>query len=184
MDRAQTLAEKKPADPEEQTAPQRQPQPIRRKGPLPSLIFWAVVIVVGFLVWRHWSTIESYIFSSGSQTQGNGHRNAAGQAIPVIAATAKKGSIHIYYDGLGSVTPFATVTVKTQVNGEIFNIYYKEGQLVKRGDPLIDIDPRPYQVQLEQANGKLASDQAYLDNAKIDLARYQTAYSQGGAVSD
>jgi membrane fusion protein, multidrug efflux system len=189
MDRSQTLAEKRPVAPEKETAPERRPsqpalQPVQRKSPLPWLIFWIIVIIVGILAWRHWDTIESYISSSGSQTQSTARQKGAGQSIPVVAATAKKGNIRIYFDGLGSVTPFATVTLKTQVNGQIFTIYYREGQLVKRGDPLLDIDPRPYQVQLEQANGKLASDKAYLDNAKIDLDRYQSAYSNGGAVSD
>jgi len=76
------------------------------------------------------------------------------------------------------VTPLATVTVQSQISGQIMHIYFKEGQTVKAGDPLILIDPRPYQVALEQAQGALERDKALLANARIDLDRYQTLWSQ------
>jgi multidrug efflux system membrane fusion protein len=80
--------------------------------------------------------------------------------------------------GLGTVTPLATVTVQSQISGQIMHIAFKEGQTVKAGDPLIQIDPRPYQVALEQAQGALARDKALLANARVDVDRYQTLFAQ------
>jgi multidrug efflux system membrane fusion protein len=94
--------------------------------------------------------------------------------VPVVAAKATKGDIGVYYTGLGSVTPLYTVTVKTRVDGQLMNIYYKEGQTVRKGALLAEIDPRPFQVQLTQAEGQLIKDKAALENARIDLARYET----------
>jgi multidrug efflux system membrane fusion protein len=98
---------------------------------------------------------------------------AGGQAVPVVDAAATSGSINIYFTGLGSVTPLATVTVKTRIDGQLMAVNYREGQTVHKGDPLVVIDPRPYQVQLEQAEGQLAKDQSALDNARTDLERYE-----------
>jgi membrane fusion protein, multidrug efflux system len=97
---------------------------------------------------------------------------------PVAASTATTGDMPIVLQGLGQVTPLATVTVQSQVSGQIVAIPFKEGQLVKRGDPLIEIDPRPFQVALEQARGALERDRALLANARIDLKRYETLYAQ------
>ena len=92
---------------------------------------------------------------------------------PVVAVRATKGNIGVYFTGLGAVTPIYTVTVRSRVEGQLMKVYYQEGQTVHEGDPLVDIDPRPYQVQLTQYEGQLLRDQALLDNARIDLARYQ-----------
>ncbi len=86
--------------------------------------------------------------------------------------------IGVYYDCLGAVTPIYTVTVKSRVDGELLAVHYKEGEIVHKGDLLAEIDPRPYQVQLTQAEGQLARDQALRDNARIDLARYETLIKQ------
>ncbi len=94
-------------------------------------------------------------------------------ALPVTIAAAASGPIDVYFTGLGSVTPLATITVKTRVDGELVSIAYREGQTIRKGDPLVQIDPRPYQVQLEQAQGQLAKDQSALQNAQRDLQRYQ-----------
>lgn len=94
------------------------------------------------------------------------------------AAKAFKGNIGVYVTGLGAVTPIYTVTIKTQVNGQLMNIYYKEGDMVRKGDTLAEIDPRPYQAQLTQYEGQLIRDQATLDNARIDQARYETLIKQ------
>ena len=107
-----------------------------------------------------------------------GRRFGAGGPMPVVGAPAKSGDMPIVLNGLGAVTPIATVTVQSQISGQITQIAFKEGQTVKPGDPLIQIDPRPYEVALEQAQGALGRDQALLANARVDLARYQTLFAQ------
>ena len=107
-----------------------------------------------------------------------GGRFAMGGPMPVVVASAHTGDMPITLIGLGTVTPLATVTVQSQISGQIMRIAFKEGQAVKAGDPLIQIDPRPYQVALEQAQGALSRDQALLANARVDLDRYQTLFSQ------
>jgi multidrug efflux system membrane fusion protein len=99
--------------------------------------------------------------------------------MPVAAAAAKRGDLNRYLTAIGSVAAFNTVTVKTRVDGQIVNVAFKEGQTVHQGDLLVEIDPRPYQAQLSQAEGQLAKDQATLLNAKITLARDRSLYQQG-----
>ena len=101
-----------------------------------------------------------------------------GQKIRVVARAARLGSINVVLKGLGIVTPITTVTVKSRVDGELMKIYFREGQTVKKGDPLALIDPRPYQAQIDQAEGQLMRDKALLAIAKIDLARYQGLVAQ------
>src|SRR5437764_5284726 len=98
--------------------------------------------------------------------------------MPVGTAKVDKGDMPITLTGLGTVTPLAMVTVKTQINGQLVEVAFKEGQLVKKGDFLAQIDPRPYQVALAQAEGQLAKDQALVKNAEIDLGRYRTLVAQ------
>jgi membrane fusion protein, multidrug efflux system len=93
--------------------------------------------------------------------------------IPVVAATSRKGDIGVYYSGLGAVTPLATVTVRAQVDGQLMSVRYREGDTVHKGDLLVEIDDRPYRAVLTQAEGQRLRDQAALENARIDLARYQ-----------
>jgi membrane fusion protein, multidrug efflux system len=117
--------------------------------------------------------------TAGNSSSGG----AAGQkkgafAIPVVAAKARKGNIPVFYTGLGAVTPIYTVAVQSVVSGQLMSVLYKEGDIVHKGDPLIEIDPRPFQVQLTQAEGQLVRDQALLANAKIDLTRYTTLLAQ------
>ncbi len=107
-----------------------------------------------------------------------GARSRGPMVTPVVAAKAKKGDIGVYYSGLGAVTPIHTVTVHTRVDGQLMNIHYQEGDLVHEGDLLAELDPRPYQAQLTQYEGNLLRDQAALDNARIDLKRYQTLLTQ------
>ena len=93
-------------------------------------------------------------------------------------ATVHRGSIGEYIEALGTVTPLATVNLYSQVNGEVVAVHYAEGQIVHKGDPLIDIDPRPYEAQLQEYQGQLERDQAVLKQAEIDLARYREAAAQ------
>ncbi len=112
------------------------------------------------------------------QTHAQGPRTQGRRGIPVAAASVRLGNMPVYFEGLGSVTPFYTVTVHTRVDGQLMNVYFREGQYVHAGDVLVEIDPRPFQVQFEQAEGQMAHDQALLANARVDLERYQTLVAQ------
>jgi multidrug efflux system membrane fusion protein len=98
--------------------------------------------------------------------------------LPVVALPAVKGDLNVYLSGLGTVTPLANVTVRTQISGVLMQINFKEGQMVNKGDLLVVIDPRPYQVALEQAQGQLQQAQAQLKEAQVDLGRYETLAQQ------
>ncbi|MGH7113395.1 MAG: efflux RND transporter periplasmic adaptor subunit, partial [Stellaceae bacterium] len=105
-------------------------------------------------------------------------RAVSGGPVPVGTATVSQGDMPVTLSGLGTVTPLATVTIKTQINGYLMSVAFQEGQRVKKGDFLAQIDPRPYQVALEQAEGQLGKDQALLNNARVDLRRYNTLVEQ------
>jgi membrane fusion protein, multidrug efflux system len=107
------------------------------------------------------------------QSSKDGAAKGKERSIPVVTATVRKGDMNIYLSSLGTVTPLQTVVVKTRVDGEVMKVLYTEGQMVKVGDPLVEIDPRPYQVMQEQAEGQLAKDQASLVQGKQDLQRDQ-----------
>jgi membrane fusion protein, multidrug efflux system len=155
------------------------PPPPKRRGWL-----WLVVLVVlaGVVYWQ-WPKLKALIPGSDNQSQsstkgGGKARGAAGGASQVVAAKATKGGIRVYFTGLGAVTPIYTVTVKSRVDGQLMKVLFKEGQIVHQGDLLVEIDPRPYEVQLEQAEGQLIHDQALLKNAQLDLDRYKTLMKQ------
>ena len=112
---------------------------------------------------------------TGQHGQGTARGNAP---LPVVAASATSGDIAITYTALGTVTPLSSVTVQSQISGYLASAAFQEGQDVKAGDLLAQIDPRPYQAALDQASGQLARDQAQLDGARIDLARYATLMKQ------
>ncbi len=142
-------------------------------------IWFIVLVLLASAVYYLWPMITGKGAAAGAAKAGGKNGNGKGQAAtPVVAAKALSGNIGIYYTGLGAVTPLNTVTVKSRIDGQLLKIQYKEGELVHQGDTLIEIDPRPYEVMLTQAQGQLAKDQATLDNARIDLTRYQTLLKQ------
>lgn len=112
-----------------------------------------------------------------AEAKGKG-KGKGGGAIPVVAIPARQGRINVYLDGLGTVTPLRTVTVKSRVDGQLARVHFREGEMVERGQLLAEIDPRPFQVQLQQAEGQLARDQALLTNARLDVERYRTLLAQ------
>lgn len=116
---------------------------------------------------------------SGGRGGGRGGRGGAGggagRPLPVIAAQARSGDFPIYIDALGTITALNTVTLRSRVDGEVIKVLYTEGQMVKQGDTLVEVDPRPYQAALTQAEGQLKKDQASLKNATADLERYMAA---------
>ncbi len=157
------------------SAPARPPSAAAapRRGRAWPFVVLAVVVATG--IW---------VFRDGEQASAQGARGrggAAAGAVPVVAVAARQGSIGVYVDGLGAVTPLSTVTVKSRVDGELMAVHFREGELVHQGDLLAEIDPRPYQVQLTQAQGQMARDQALLDNARTDLVRYQDLVKQNAA---
>jgi multidrug efflux system membrane fusion protein len=118
-----------------------------------------------------------------AQGPAGGGRAVAGGPIPVGVATAQKGDMPVTLSGLGTVTPLAVVTVKTQLNGYLMSVGFVEGQHVKKGDFLAQVDPRPYQVALEQAQAQLAKDEATLKDAELDLRRYNTLVAQNSIAT-
>jgi multidrug efflux system membrane fusion protein len=130
---------------------------------------WILLLLIavgggGYLVVEHTTLFQ------GSK---EGAAGKAQRPIPVVTSTVRKGEMSLYLSSLGTVTALQTDVVKTRVDGEVMQVLYSEGQMVKAGDPLVEIDPRPYQVQQSQAEGQLAKDQASLVQGNQDLARYQ-----------
>src|ERR1700736_2666661 len=105
-------------------------------------------------------------------------KGKAAAKVPVVAARAVKGDIGVYLTGLGSITPLYSVTIKTRVDGQLMKVGVKEGKCVKKGVLLAEIPPRPFQVQVQQAEGQLLKDQAQLKNSQADLKRYKTLWEQ------
>ncbi|MEJ1977785.1 MAG: biotin/lipoyl-binding protein [Acetobacteraceae bacterium] len=141
-----------------------------------------LLVTLGVLVLVLGGAYLLYTHLAGSKPAAGGSGRAgsqqAGPPQPVGAATIDTGDIKIVLSQLGTVTPLATVTVKTQINGQLTQVAFTEGQMVQQGDFLAQIDPRPFQVALEQAEGTLAHDQAVLKNSLLDLARFRTLASQ------
>ena len=158
----------------EETEPQQEEPPhatVPRRGHPVRWILLVVLLLgalIGFLIFRN-------------QEKGKAATDKPPPAPPGISISttvAAKGNIGVYINALGTVTPLSTVTINSRVDGQLMSVNYREGQMVRKDDVLVEIDPRPFQALLTQAEGQYARDKALLENAYIDLSRYQTAYSQ------
>jgi len=164
---------------EPQTVTPRPMAPVVAKPPSSKgrWVWLAVLVLVAGAVYYFWPKIKTFTSSSTpAPTTGKGKKG--GGVTPVVATRAHKGNIGVYFSGLGAVTPIYTDLVRSRVDGQLMNVLFKEGQMVKKGDLLCEIDPRPYQVQLDQAQGQLLHDQALLKNAKVDQDRYKVLLDQ------
>src|SRR5215470_15073877 len=143
--------------------------------------WWVWVLLALLVVGGFWYYRGRSAKAAGTKSAGGGPgANAPGNfVVPVVVATTTKGDLPVFFNGLGNVTAFNTVTVRSRVDGQIVKVNFVEGQYVKEGDSLIEIDPRPYQVQKEQAEGQLAKDQAQLRDAQVDYERYKLLYQEG-----
>ncbi len=135
---------------------------------------WWIVLLVLCLV-----GIGAYLFFSKAQSRAAKQGQVPSTpGIPVVAVQAEKTGFNVYITGLGSVTPVNTITVHTRVDGQLMEVLYREGQIVRSGDLLARLDPRPFEVQLTQAEGQMARDVAQLKNAQLDLERFQVLWKQ------
>jgi multidrug efflux system membrane fusion protein len=135
-----------------------------------------VLAVVAFFAYRYFGPLP--VQESPDVSARPGSRGAANRPTPVVAAPVQTGDIDIQLNGLGTVTPLQTVTVRSRVEGQLLRVLFEEGQLVKEGQLLAEIDPRPFQVQLAEAEGNMTRDRALLENARLDLERYRTLFQQ------
>jgi membrane fusion protein, multidrug efflux system len=141
----------------------------RKRGLLWVVFLVAIAGVAGYAVWQAGKPVQKK-----QNVGGGGRRGGAGLGpVPVVVSKVTRSSIPVNLDGIGNVTAFYTTTVKSRVDGQLMKVLFNEGDFVKEGQTLIEIDPRPYQVQLELAEATLSHDQALLDNARVDLARYK-----------
>ena len=135
---------------------------------------WWLVPLLLCLVAGGW-----YLYSIKAQSQADRpNKKVAQPPTPVVAMAARKGDVGVWLTGLGNVTPLNTVVVKSRVDGQLMAVRYREGQTVAKGELLATIDPRPFQVQLTQAEGQMARDREQLNNARLDLQRYKQLWKE------
>jgi len=140
---------------------------------------WTTLVLVAVVIWV---IVRNGSGHEGADGGGRGGKKFGGgnggAPISVAAATAEKGDLDVYLDSLGTVVPLSNVVVRSRVDGQLLRVHFREGQIVKEGELLAEVDPRPFQVQLTQAKGKLLRDEALWKNAQIDYERYQTLWQQ------
>jgi multidrug efflux system membrane fusion protein len=140
-------------------------------------ILWLLLLVMTVLLAVYF--LRSSVFEAKQDESDNkSEKNQKNKEVSVVATPATTGDIPVYLNALGTVTALRTVTVKSRVDGEIVKVAFREGALVKKGDLLFEIDPRPFQIQIQQAQGQLLHDQALLKNSQVDLERYRTLLKQ------
>jgi len=147
------------------------PAPARLRRKYKPIAFWGLAALVAVLVFAFFAYHREKAREAASLAQPR-------PALTVTAAAAQKGDIGVYLDAIGTVTPVYTNLITSQVNGLVVEVHYEEGQRVRKGDPLIDIDSRPYRATLMQAQGALERDQNLLAQAQMDLERYQAAWAR------
>ncbi len=160
-----------PIGPDHQIAAPVQAPPRHRR--ILHIVLWMLLLLAlalaGFLIWRHHENAEKAAAAAA---------NRPAPGITITSVTAKKGSIGVYLDAIGTVTPVYTASITAEVTGLIVAVHYQEGQTVQKGDALVDIDPRPYSAMLTQAQGALERDQNVLAQAQMDVERYRTAWER------
>ena len=143
----------------------------------------ALIVIVLGAVWYYRSTHnnpqQSGSAAGGPSAVKGGGPGSAGYAVPVVVATTQRGNLPVYFNGLGTVTAFNTVTVRSRIDGQLIKVDFTEGQFVREGQLLAEIDPRPYQVQLSQAEGLLAKDMASRKDAEVNFQRFQLLFNAG-----
>jgi membrane fusion protein, multidrug efflux system len=132
----------------------------------------AAILVGSYFGWHYFATTRAV--DAAVDIKMTGGKGGSSAPIPVTVAPVKKADFPVYLNGLGTVQPFGTVTVRSRVDGQIIKVAFKQGRMVKEGDTLVEIDPRPYQAALDQAQAKKAQDEANLKNAKLNLERSLT----------
>jgi len=153
--------------------PDHQLPPPKRSTGVRVLVWVVILLLFALLFW--WVMHHR---QAPAAAGGGGRRGAIGGTVTLNTTTAKKGSIGVYLDAIGTVTPVYTTTLVSQVTGVITQVRYREGQLVHRGEPLIQIDPRPFQANVLTAQGALDRDTNLLAQAEMDLKRYQDAWAR------
>lgn len=159
-----------------------EPQKLLPPGPAPAQprkrsYSWVWLLILAGLGYGGYTYFQA-TKDKQQASQKNKDAKKGPRAAPIAAVVAKTGNIPIYLRGLGSVTAFNTVAVKSRVDGQLEALHFQEGQFVKKGALLAEIDPRPFQVQLQQAEGQLARDQAQLNDARVNLERYKTLWEE------
>jgi multidrug efflux system membrane fusion protein len=143
------------------------------------LVIVASIVVVGLLAWG----VTYRIMHPAAAAGAGGAKSGGKGGTPVVVAKVRKGNLDLYLNGLGTVTPLNSVSIHTRVDGQLDQVNYVEGQLVKAGDLLAEIDPRPFQAMLTQAQGQLVRDQALLKDAQLNLDRFKSVFKEGNSVT-